>query len=226
MFPVSFPQKPAQWVRSLAVRLVKTWARPAGLLGPAGGEPVLWLPWAASPLAVLLSSRGVHSMAVGPWPRSPQCPQWGAPRKTLEKGAQAGRVGCRAETPAGHKGPQAPDPGTQPGVPCRASRQPGGMQGLEHPRTAGFRGSGVGQAEGDAERGRGPTGGLSGQHGRSESGARRGGVPTAGTPPGTLAGSGCPRGHPWGCTRVSQLCVFRCCSQPPLLTGASHTTCL
>lgn len=66
-------------------------------------------------------------------------------------GAPPGRGWRRVHrTPAGHKGPQAPDPGTQLGVPCRASRQPGGVRGLERPRT-GFSGSGVRRAEGGRE---------------------------------------------------------------------------
>lgn len=111
-------------------------------------------------------------------------------------GAPLGRGWRRVHrTPAGHKGPQAPDPGTQLGVPCRASRQPRGMRGLERPRT-GFRGSGVRRAEGGREARR-ARGGLSSQQGRSEGGARRGGVPTAGTTPrGRQPGRGTRGGTP------------------------------
>lgn len=116
-----------------------------------------------------------------------------------------GGWGHRAETPAGHKGPQAPDPGTQPGCPARASRQPGGVRGLGHPRTAGFRGSGVGRAGGGVPRGEeGPQGPE-----RSAGEVRERGQE------GRRAHSGDPPRDTPGDALVSPLSVFRRCSQPP-----------
>ena len=98
---------------------------------------------------------------------------------------------------------------------------------------AGFQGSGVGQAGG---------GTLRGEEGQEEACAVSRGDQRVGPggvarlqwdPPryahGDLSGDagwvGVPAGAPWGHMRIPQLSVFRGCSQPHLLTVASHTPC-
>lgn len=107
---------------------------------------------------------------------------------------------------------------------CVGSRasQDGGVPGF-------WCGTGWGR---DPERGGGPRGGLSSQQGRSEGGAGRGGTAAVGPPRyahGDLSGDTgwvrVPAGAPWGHMRIPQLSVFRGCSQPHLLTVASHTPC-
>lgn len=236
----------AQSVRSLAVLLAKTWDRPVGLLASwCGARPVA--PWAASPLAVLLSSRGVHSVVAGNTDTQSSVPVMGCPRDEAGEGCAGwagGGVGprplqetrvLRPLTPGYRSGrPEGSEEGQgqQTTRECAGSgaSQDGGVQGF-------WCGTGWGRGP---ERGGGPRGGLSSQQGRSEGGAGRGGTPQRGPPwghtwepprdthgdlPGDAGGSGCLRGPPWGRTHILQLSVFRCCSQPHLLTVASHTPC-
>ena len=104
--------------QALTVLLMKTWDCPAGLLASwCGARPVAPLGCIPAHCPALIMGRPQF----GGWQHSHTVlsARDGVPLgRGWRRVCRLGGRGCRVKTPAGNKGPQAPDPGTQVRAPC------------------------------------------------------------------------------------------------------------